>query len=346
MLHQIQNQIYGFSSPRKAQRPDPDAHGHSPRRQHTVDGVQTRTAYQDPIAALASPRKVQFAHPFYWPQIPPVYDAIPSHSRYQVHGRLPAPSSSGDQSMPDYPHSSTLASNRNMSDHQDHSDSTAGVLTNVDNIYDSCYCSPDRLLSSGTMAPANTRVSSATNTPTQKNRKPSAAAEAESGSFSNIHLRSVSVTTRDPAIPHIREPSDASMQSSFSDVVSEQSEATEGHIKQKPAKDVKGRKEGKFSELDFELQLQEKLSRGSAERLDKENIDGSEHQSIGSNDGKRKRSTASPFTASKVLGEGHTISSPSRKVSRVSSLKDQDLDDLTPEGVVTRAPLAGVANPL
>lgn len=196
------------------------------------------------------------------------------------------------------------------------------------------------------MAPANTRVSSATNTPTQKDRKPSVAAEAESGSFSNIHLRSVSVTTRDPAVPHIREPSDASMQSCFSDIASEQGEATEGHIKQKPAEDVKGRKEGKFSELDFELQLQKKLSRGSAERLDKENIDGSEHKSTGSSDGKRKRSTASLSTASKVLGEGHPNSSPSRKVSRVSSLKDQDLDDLTPEGVVTRAPHADVANTL
>ena len=349
MLHQVQNQIYSLSSPRKVQGPDPDAHGHSPRRQHTVDSLQTRMVYQDPVAALTSPRKVQYAQPFYWPQIPPVYDTIPVHSRYQVHGRQPELSSSGDQSMPDYPHSSTPASSGNLTDNQNHSDSPAGGLPNVNNIYDPYYCSPTRIVSSGTMAPANTRVSSATNTPTQKNRKPSAAAEAESSSFSNTHLRSVSVTTRDPAKPHIREPSDTSMQSCFSDPASEQGEATEGHIKQRPAKDVKGRKEGKVCELEFELQLQNKLSRGgSAERPDKENIiDGgsSEHKSTAPSDAKRKRSMASLSTAGKVLGEGHAnSSSPSRKVTRVSSLKDQDLDDLTPEGVVTRAPLAGVAN--
>ena len=352
MLHQVQNQIYSLSSPRKVQGPDPDAHGHSPRRQHTVDSFQTRMVYQDPVAALASPRKVQFAHPFYWPQIPPVYDNIPSHSRYQVHGRQPGLSSSGDQSMPDYPHSSTPASSGNISDNQNHSDSPAGGLTNVNNIYDSYYCSPTRLVSNGTMAPANTRVSSATNTPKQKNRKPSAAAEAESSSFSNIHLRSVSVTTRDPAKPHIREQSDTSMQSCFSDPVSEQGEATEGHIKQRPAKDVKGRKEGKVSELEFGLQLHKKLSQGSAEGPDKENIvegsSGEQKSTAPSGDVKRKRSTASLSAGSKVLGEGHanSSSSPSRKVSRVGSLKDQDLDDLTPEGVVTRAPLAGVANTL
>ena len=340
MLHQLQNQIYGLSSPRKVQEPDPDAHGHSPRRQHTVDGVPTRMVYHDFVAAPASPRKVQFAHPSYWPQIPPVYDAMPIHSRYQVHGRLPTLSSSGDQSMPDYSHSS---SGHNTSDNQDHPDSTAGVLTNAGSIFDSCYYSPNREVSNGTMAPANTRVSSATNTPTPKNRAPSAAAEAESCS-SNNHLRSVSVTTRDPAKPKFREPSDTSMQSCFSDIASEQDEATEGHIKQIPAKDVKGRKEGRVIEIDFELQLQKKLSRGSAERPDKENTDCSGHKFTGSSDGKRKRSTASLSKISKVLGDGHSNSSPSRKVSRVSNLKDQDLDDLTPEGVVTRAPLAGVAN--
>ena len=346
MLRQVQNQIYAFSSPHKIQEPDPDAHRNSPRRQHTVDNAQTRTVYRDPVAALTSPSKLQFAHPSYWLRVPPVYDAIPSHGQYQFHGMLPALSSSADQSMPDYSHSFTPANSHNIADDQDQPDSTAGVLTNVGTIFDSCYYSPDRLVSNGTMAPANTRVSSATGTPKTKERTPSAAAEAESCSSSNIHLRSVSVTTRDPAKAKIREPSDASMQSSYSDLASEQGEATEGHIKQMPAKEVKGRKEGKVGELDFELQLQKRLLRGSSGRPDKENIDGSEHQTTGTIDGKRKRSTASFSTISKVLGEGHANSSPSRKVSRVGNLKDQDLDDLTPEGVVTRAPLAGVTNTL
>ena len=136
------------------------------------------------------------------------------------------------------------------------------------------------------------------------------------------------------------------MQSCFSDLASEPDEATEDHIKLIPAKDVKGRKEGKVSEMDFELQLQKKLSQSSAEHLDKENIDGGEHNSTGSSDGKRKRSTASLSTISKMFGEGNSNPSPSRKVSRVNNLKDQDLDDLTPEGVVTRAPLADVASTL
>lgn len=220
------------------------------------------------------------------------------------------------------------------------------ALTNVEGILDPYYYSPNRPVSNGTVAPANTRVSSVTSTPLANNSKPPAVAEAGASTHSNIQVRSVSVTTRDPAKSTIREPSDTSMQSRFSDHVSEQGEETEGKIKKKPAKDVKGRKEGKAGELTLDHRLQKQRSRDLAERQDKENFKGSADKSAGVSDTKRKRSTASLSTASRMLSEGHTKSSPSRKVSRVSNIQDQDLDDLTSEGVVTRAPLADVVNTL
>lgn len=123
-------------------------------------------------------------------------------------------------------------------------------------------------------------------------------------------------------------------------------EITEGKIKKKPAKDVKGRKEGKVGEFSFGHLGQKKLSPNLAEHHNKENVAGSEDKSIGLADGKRKRSTTSLSTISRMLSEGHADSSPSRKVSRTSNVKDHDLDDLTSEGVVSRVPLADVGNTL
>ena len=353
MLYQLQNQIYGLTSPQKVQEPDPDAHGHSPRRRvNMLDSVQARMAvvpplvYQDPtVSGLASSSHLQFAHP-YWQQIPQAYDLFLGNGRYQAYGRRPTTSSSGDQSMPDYPHSLTPSSSRNISNNQDHQDPTAEVLTNVGTILDSCYYSPNRPASNGTVAPANTRVSSATNTPPAKNSKPSTAAEARASSHSNNQIRSVSVTTRDPVKSNIREHSDSSIHSRSADHAPEPIEITEGKIKKKPAKDVKGRKEGKVGEFGFAHLGQKKLSPNLAEHHNKENVAGSEDKSIGFGDGKRKRSTTSLSTISRMLSEGHADSSPSRKVSRIGNVKDHDLDDLTSDGVVARVPLGDVGNTL
>ena len=351
MLYQLQNQICSLASPPKCSEPDPDAHGHSPRhRNSTVDSSQPKVmmvpsyAYQDHSASgLVASRNPPFAQP-YWPQVPPVYGACYDNGGYHAYRRRPAPSSSGDQSMPDYSHSLTPSSSRNISHNHDPQDQMAEVFANVGGILDSCYHSPNRPVSNGTVAPANTRVSSATGTPISQNRKASTAAETRSSSYSHNQVRSVSITTRDPAKSAIREPSEMSMQSRSSDQISEQDGEPAGKIKKKPAKEVKGRKEGKGGEREVSHHMKKKQSQDLAERDNKENSKGMTETASGLADGKRKRSTASMRTTGKVPSGSFLNSSPSRKVSRISNAKDQDLDNLTTEGVMMRAPLADVGN--
>ena len=112
----------------------------------------------------------------------------------------------------------------------------------------------------------------------------------------------------------------------------------ENRIKKKPAKDVKGRKEGRGG-----LHLPRISSCDPATGHDKENA------SVAS-DGKRKRSSAAIPTGGRALSDAH--SSPFRKASRLGDIPTQDfptkaentIDDLTVDGVVMRAPLADVGN--
>ena len=354
MLYQLQNQILGLPSPRKVQAPDPDAHGHSPRQATAQETIQSRVTagpaitYQDYLAASTRPRGPQIGDPYWSPNVPS-HDIFMDDARYQAFTRWGAPSSSGDQSMPDYSHSLTPASSRAHSDHHNHLQSarTAHATTNGNAIFDQVDDSPNRRASTGTIAPANTRVSSAANTPHMRS-KPSAAAEARASSYSHNQTRSVSVTTRDPQQPPpaVRETSDVSTQSRFSENKANGSEQGDVKIKKKPAKDVKGRKEGRAGELSLGLQVQKKLSVELAERRNKENDDGTAEKPILLGDSKRKRSMKSLLATDRALSGVSPDSSPSRKVSRVVNTKDQDLDDLTPEGVITRTPLADMGNVL
>ena len=343
MLYQLQNQIFGPLSPRK-QEPDPDAHGHSPRQRGTMPvTIQSRMAmapplaYPDYMAPPARTRPPQLGDP-YWSPMPPAYDVFMDDTRYHAFRRWGAPSSSGDQSMPDYSHSLTPASSRTHSNHQEPV-TVVGAPINTTVTCGELDNSPNRPASSGTIAPANTRVSSAANTPPTRSR-PSAAAEARANSYSHSQARSVSVTTRDPPPLEVREPSDVSMQSRFSGSQAEGTEQGEPKIKTKPATDVKGRKEGKACELGLGPQIQKKLSAEIFERQNKENTHGSAEKPIVLSDGKRKRTTNALSEAGRALNEINPNSSPSRKVSKVENARDQDLDDLTPEGVVTRTPVA------
>ena len=344
MLYQLQNQIFGPLSSRR-QEPDPDSHGHSPRQRTTMPAIlQSKMAmpplsYPDYPVSPARIRGPQLGDP-YWSPMPQTYDLF---TDYQAIRKWGAPSSSGDQSMPDYSHSLTPASSRQHSNHQDHL-SLAGIPINavaceeLDN-------SPDRPASSGTIPPANTRVSSTVNTPSKRS-KPSAAAEARVSSYTHSQARSVPVTTRDPPPPEVREPSDVSMQSRYSGNQVEGAELDEPKIKKKPAKDVKGRKEGRTQELGISQQIEKKLSAELLAHQNKENIHASAEKLIAFSDSKRKRSNNDMTKAGRVFSEANFISSPSRKATRVDNLGDQDLDDLTPDGVMIRTPLANMGNML
>jgi len=239
--------------------------------------------------------------------------------------------------MPDYSNSLTPASSRNHSNHQD--PLSAATMDNtldpeeLDN-------SPNRPASRGTIPPANTRVNSAANTPRSR---PSAAAEARASSYSHSQARSVPVTTRDPPPPEVREPSDVSMKLRLSEGQAEANEQNEMKTK-KPARDVKGRKEGKAFELGLGPQIHRMLSAEVLESQKKENMHGSAEKPIVLSDSKRKRSTIALSEANRALNEINPNSSPCRKVSKVETSGDHDLDDLTPDGVVMRAPLADVGS--
>ena len=349
MIYQLQNQCYSFPSPRKAQQPDPEAHGHSPRQRNTIaDALRSRMTDVPPSFCQdyhglghgsVPSSNIQFSHP-YWQQIPTTHDPSLDSGRFYAFARA-APSSSGDQSMPDYSRSLTPASTRNTSNFQDPNTAMADAVTDDAESLDPFTYSPHRSVSNGTVAPANTRVSSAANTPPPNRTKPSAAAEARAHSYSHSQVRAVSVTTRDPAKATIRESTDTSMKSRFSDSASEPRGQAGGKIRRTPAEEVKGRKEGRGREL---VQGKPKTPCSDlAAHYDQENSEQDANKCRVGSDGKRKRSAVSTPAAGGVLSEAHGASSPSRKISRISSIDDLDLEDeLTSEGVVARAPLADV----
>ena len=217
--------------------------------------------------------------------------------------------------------------------------------------------SPRRVLGSGYYPPANTRVSSATNTPPATSRS-SAAAEARALSYSG-KSRSVSNTTRDlPPPTHSRSPSEiaprARTKSRKSD--SRQSEIGDEPINnpQKVVKkalstNVKSRKENRANETGREdtFKFQRTVSSGSTLVQDKENV-GTLHPSGG--DSKRRRVSSSNVSQGTPLVAQSTIQDTPTKTasnneSRVDSPnKINEIDDLTAEGVVVRAPLEDTGN--
>lgn len=213
---------------------------------------------------------------------------------------------------------------------------------------------------SGISAPSNTRVNSAANTPPGKH---STAAELRAVSYAGMP-RSVSVTTRDPPPPfNTRVPSNISVKpcSETSRLASRQmeihdapGEETEDKTKKRPigrpVGDVKSRKEGRTSEIGLDVpnsKTQRRSSAPSASVLGKENSGGGNGEK--SCEGKRKRVTK--ITASKVDSKDildNPESSPTRKVSKLSPEDtmhpNNDIDDLTAEGVVMRGPLRELDN--
>ena len=183
---------------------------------------------------------------------------------------------------------------------------------------------------SGISAPSNTRVNSAANTPPGRS---SMGAEPRAVTFACMP-RSVSVTTRDPPPPFNKRisssysvnfgsenPRSASRQSEVHD---ETGAATENTAKKKPvgrpAGNVKSRKEGRTSELDFEVSSSKSQRRASAlstSALDKENSGGA----TGEKSGETKRKRVAPIAASEVNLKArmdNPDSSPTRKVSKLS----------------------------
>ena len=155
MLNDLQNQIFSLQSPRKAYQPDPDSHGHSPRHRNSMqDNVQSRflvnppVVYQQYSGAISIPPGNSYAPRPRWSQVSTPFDTFVDNSCYDTYGRRAVASSSGDQSMPDYSHSSTPLSSRSVSNNQDFN-STARQFLMDGQAFDPAYHSPKEPVGSG-----------------------------------------------------------------------------------------------------------------------------------------------------------------------------------------------------
>jgi hypothetical protein len=321
MWYQPSRPMYHPASPTK-QEPseETDMHAHSPRRR--IDSA-SMTSLDEKMSdkmsvtygSMHSSQRPHGSQPVSqvpgWPAMPDPFVEIGHHNRYGVR------SSELDASMLDYfnPTGGRNASDDvsmrslNNSSHQDVLDDLIPIFS-CDN-------------SSGTNAPANTRVSSAVNTPNVPTR-PSAAAEARAASYkdSQERMRAVSIISKDDT-PKRRDPSDVSMQSRFSEDVTE---AAKFQVRV-PAMEIKGRKEGKGNEqgMPSEEKKEKKASRVSTGRMgssDKENEQENDKiviATVSLSDGKRKRvNTGLGQELLRNAVEGRMSSSPTTaRVKRV-----------------------------
>ena len=206
--------------------------------------------------------------------------------------------------------------------------------------------SPRKHSASGISAPSNTRNSSAANTPPSLILK---AAEPGEGK-----QRVASVTSREAPPPLKRLPSNFHIESGpdscdlenrLSETSWESNEKSGSNIKEKPASNVKGRKEGNPSDPNALYKPQRRATAPSIASRGKENRHGINEEST--NDGKRKRSSKPMETSKNWSGKPENPST--RKASKVDTITEnftdlEDMDDLTEEGVFVRNPLGNLEN--
>ena len=349
MWHQTTQQIYTPSSPSRSGATDPDAHAHSPRRRRAF-----REPNQDAPIAIAPVKLLSqasmppptlrnaMAGNSNWTTVPLMQDLCFEGYRQQVPRRFATRVSTSDQSMPDYSHSITPRSSRDPSLQTMQIDGTA---TQHESQFEELMAAFSPAKASGTQAPPTTRVSSATNSPL-KTLKPVSDAEVRITSYHG-QPRAVSMTTREVPPSSARVPTDVSMKSRISESQAEEKEKAHPKIKVAPATEIKGRKEGKSSEVNpSKLVGEKRISTGSNERRVKDTTHQNEDHDASANECKRKR--ASMTSIMNVLAENSEgpDSSPSRKVSkkgRKDGLDNPADSSKSPESTM-RAPLGTLQN--
>ncbi|MCJ1401916.1 hypothetical protein MMC11_005133 [Xylographa trunciseda] len=339
MWYQSPHPMYNVASPVKKE-PSPetiDLHAHSPRRrQGSIANLQETLASKmslppniykamQPSAGMQpfASQDINFeSRAAAWNSLTRMPDPFIEGSRTFIQNQYPTRlNNKSDVSMPDYSRSITPASSRNLTNEipthmrpfntLQNQESFSSVMLPLFNTRENDI--------SGVVAPANTRVSSAANTPPVPSR-PSAAAEARAASYSKERSRAVSITTKD-APPKARTSSDVSMQSGFSEDQASTKDIADVKVHIKPASDVKGRKEGRASELDIPTHVQKKSSNGSVSSGmgNKENSTTRITTTVVLSDGKRKRASTIPQITSKdeeALGSSPTRKAPKKQTSK------------------------------
>lgn len=201
--------------------------------------------------------------------------------------------------------------------------------------------------SNGTLAPANTRVSSAANTPTAGTR-PSAAAKARASSYNGVPQRVVSVTVRDAASPMtcsaFAKNQNSSSASHQAEIYEERSSKSQPVIRKKPSMNVKGKKEGRTSEIGLSTTSQWSPSTVSVGSHEKDNHQTSKTRSTTTGGSKRRRISNAVDLSFNLEARSRDGSPILRKPVQDDfegnpSLKINEFDDLTTKGVVVRPPL-------
>lgn len=259
-----------------------------------------------------------------WPEAPAMMDPFVEGGQSQIPRTRAGRKSSSDQSMPDYipvpdyppileyaveyPGSISPNSGHSVSHNHDLLFSTTHVACELPRSqFDELLadCSPHKNTYGGTYAPANTRESSAANTP-QTQARLLAAAEARAASYSFGQPRSVPVTTRDPPPMASGLPSDVSINFIDPPKAVDQQNIT---VTKNPSKAVRSRKEGKNGSG----RGQKESAAESGDESKGESGRDSIEELLVISDSKRKR-LGLDFSA---FERGENDFSPSRKVSRL-----------------------------
>lgn len=352
MWYQPAQPSYNASSSREVKETDIDAHGHSPRRRSESFGsdidksgpaMPAPPAFQRPMAPPALPAHGSDLRKIDWPPSSTIHDPF-VEAGLSLYRRWR--SSSEDQLMLDYSDTTTSASSRSITNTNSVTTKPGTGLPQEQDSFDDMLntSSPDKDGLSGYFAPANSRASSAANTPSIRT-KPSALAEARKASYPQEHTRAVSITIREPPLTANRQTSDISMTSRFSDENAAFNISLDSKIQGKPTGDVKGRKEGKGNEFDVAQKGLKKVSARSASRRETKEEKVSKRMgenSVVVSDSKRKRSVRIAPQEDHMPG-----SSPSRKVSKKGGYESSltaTVDGSTGEGDLARAPLCSVEN--
>ncbi|KAL8691700.1 MAG: hypothetical protein Q9218_003137 [Villophora microphyllina] len=324
-----------YKSPTQPGIVDLDAHAHSPRRRNASATVIAPQLLSQASMLPPPARPSTMITDSSWTSAAQIHDPFLEHRAPRIWGTRV---STSDDSMPDYSHSITPGSSRHPSLH-DCNSMTTELAPQQGSQFEELIDAYSSAKMSGTHAPPTTRVSSASNTPPMISN---AVGLHENRAISfQSHPRSVSMTTRDAPPRAVREPSDISMRSRFSEAQASEAEAAQARIVRPPATVVKGKKEGKSSESDLLAPTgHRKAQTGSIGPRAKSNgINDGENQPF-QIDSKRKRESV--VSISNLMG-GRVVelgSSPSRKVSR----KEDKDEGVAGQEDSVRAPLGLLEN--
>lgn len=302
----IPQQLYNLNAPHDYCPVDADVHDRSPRSRgkdiSDLTHADIARIFLAPPPSRTPGIRSEFDDSFL-PAMTSIPDPFTDCDNFGMCGASNGYEGSEDQYVPDRIHSITPAS-KNQFD-----ELVASLSTRKD-------------ITGGLLAPANTRASSAANTPPKHS---GAFVETEWRAFAHSHgiPRPLTLTARDTDLNASQESSDVNNDSGTSESWSDVIEQPGLRVQMSPTKDVKGRKEGMSKDLDPPFPKPKRsLAADPFRRSGKENREGSAQNPFIIGDGKRKRSNTSSNSMPHIHRGGGDDSAPTPKVIRTEWEQD------------------------